>query len=114
MHALSSFFLAALRAISFSLRTAFIVSHIFAYVLASFSLNSKMSLISFSISSLTKISLSRLLFSLKKTRGGTCGSSSICSRGWPGQSSMGGEALRPEKVLCPSICQDWEWEWVDW
>jgi hypothetical protein len=29
---------------------------------------------------------------------------------------MGGEALGPVKVLCPSIgaCQDKEWEWVDW
>ena len=27
---------------------------------------------------------------------------------------MGGEALGPEKVLCPNIgeCQDWEWVWV--
>jgi hypothetical protein len=27
---------------------------------------------------------------------------------------MGGEALGPVKVLCPSIgeCHDWEWEWV--
>ena len=31
-------------------------------------------------------------------------------------SSMGGEALGPVKVLCPSIGegQDWEWEWVGW
>jgi hypothetical protein len=29
---------------------------------------------------------------------------------------MGGEALGPLKVLCPSIgeCQDQEWEWVGW
>jgi hypothetical protein len=29
---------------------------------------------------------------------------------------MGGEALGPEKALCPSIeeCQDQEWEWVGW
>jgi hypothetical protein len=53
---------------------------------------------------------------LKKTHDGTCGSSCICSRGWPGRSSMGGEALGPVKVLCPSIgeCQDWEWVWVGW
>ena len=44
-------------------KTAFIVSHKFGYVLASFSLNSKKSLISFFISSLTELSLSRLLFS---------------------------------------------------
>jgi hypothetical protein len=34
---------------------------------------------------------------------GTCGSSYICSRGWPSRSSMGGEALDPVKALCPSI-----------
>jgi hypothetical protein len=29
---------------------------------------------------------------------------------------MGGEALCPVKVLCPSIgeFQDWEWKWVGW
>jgi hypothetical protein len=27
----------------------------------------------------------------------------ICSRGWPSCSSMGGEALVPVKILCPSI-----------
>jgi hypothetical protein len=29
---------------------------------------------------------------------------------------MGGEALGPVKVLCPSIGegQTWEWEWVYW
>ena len=43
----------------------------------------------------------------KNTHGETHGSSCICSRGWPSQSSMGGEALVPVKVLCPSIgeCQ---------
>jgi hypothetical protein len=52
----------------------------------------------------------------KKTHGETCGSSSIYSRRWPSQSSMGGEALGPVKVLCSSIgeCQDQEWEWVGW
>jgi hypothetical protein len=39
--ALSSFFLEALRAMSFPLRNAFIVSHKFGYIVASFSLNSK-------------------------------------------------------------------------
>jgi hypothetical protein len=39
--ALSSFFLEALRAMSFSLRTTFIVSHKFWYDVSSFSLNSK-------------------------------------------------------------------------
>jgi hypothetical protein len=46
VYALSSFFLEALRAMSFPLRTTFIVSNKFGYVLASFSLNSKKSLIS--------------------------------------------------------------------
>jgi hypothetical protein len=52
----------------------------------------------------------------KKTHGRTCVSSCICSRGWPIRSSMGGEALGPVKVLCPSIeeCQNQEWEWVGW
>jgi hypothetical protein len=45
--ALFSFFLEALRAMSFPLRTAFTVSHKFGYVVASFLLNSKRSLISF-------------------------------------------------------------------
>jgi hypothetical protein len=39
------------------------VSHKFGYVVASFSLSSKKSLISFFISSLTKVSLSREFFS---------------------------------------------------
>jgi hypothetical protein len=43
----------------------------------------------------------------KSTHGRTHGSSCICSRDWPSWSSMGGEALGPVKVLCPSIgeCQ---------
>jgi hypothetical protein len=41
VYALSSFFLEALRAMSFPLRTAFIVSHKFGYIVPSFSLNSK-------------------------------------------------------------------------
>jgi hypothetical protein len=35
--------------------------------------------------------------------GGSCGSSYICSRGWPSRSSMGGEALGPVKTLGSSI-----------
>jgi hypothetical protein len=27
---------------------------------------------------------------------------------------MGGEALGPVKVLCPSIGEGQEWEWVSW
>jgi hypothetical protein len=46
----------------------------------------------------------------KKTHGGTHVSSCICSRGWPSQPSMGGEALGPVKALCPSTgeCQGQE------
>jgi hypothetical protein len=62
VYVLSSFFLKALRAMSFPF-SAFIVYHKFRYVVASFSLNYKKSLISFFISSLTKESLSRVLFS---------------------------------------------------
>jgi hypothetical protein len=63
VNAHSSFFLEALRAMSFPLRMTFLVSHKFGNVVASFSLNFKKSLISFFISSLTKVSLSRVLFS---------------------------------------------------
>jgi hypothetical protein len=49
-YALSSFFSAALRAMCFSLRTNFIMLHKFGYVVASFLLNSKKSLIFFFIS----------------------------------------------------------------
>ena len=46
----------------------------------------------------------------KSTHGVTHGSSCICSRGWTSRTSMGGEALGPVKVLCPSVreCQDQE------
>ena len=47
VYALSSFFVQPLRAISFPLSTAFIMSHKFGYGVPSFSLNSKKSLISF-------------------------------------------------------------------
>jgi hypothetical protein len=63
VYPLSRFFLEAPRAMNFPLRTAFFVSHKFGYVVASFSLNSKKSLIYFFISSLTKEALSRVLFS---------------------------------------------------
>jgi hypothetical protein len=45
----------------------------------------------------------RLNHQWKKTHGITHGSSYICSRGWPSQSSMGRGALGPVKVLCPSV-----------
>jgi hypothetical protein len=43
-----------------------------------------------------------------KTHNDTHESSCICSRRWPSQPSMGGEALGPVKDQCPSIgeCQD--------
>jgi hypothetical protein len=46
----------------------------------------------------------------KKTHARNYGSSCICSREWPSQSSMGGEALGPVKSLCPSLgeCQGQE------
>jgi hypothetical protein len=66
VYALSSFLLESLRAMSFPLRTALIVCYKFGYVVASFTLNSKMPLISFFISSLTKLFLRRVLFSLNK------------------------------------------------
>ena len=64
MYALSIMFLEALRAMSFPLNTDFIMSHKYGYVVPSFHLNSKKSLISFLISSLAKVSLSSVLFSL--------------------------------------------------
>ena len=39
----------------------------------------------------------------KKMHGGTHVSSCICSRGWPSQSSFGGEAFGPMRVQCTSI-----------
>jgi hypothetical protein len=47
VNAFSSYILEALRAMSLTLRTSFIVFHKFVYVVASFSLNFKQSLISF-------------------------------------------------------------------
>jgi hypothetical protein len=63
VYTLSSYFLVALKAMSSPLNTALIVSYEFGNVVASFSLNSKMSLIYFFISSLTQLSLRRVLFS---------------------------------------------------
>ena len=60
---LFSFFTRALNAMKFPVRTAFTVSHKFGYEVSIFSLNSRKPLISFFISSLTKLSLSRELFS---------------------------------------------------
>jgi hypothetical protein len=44
----------------------------------------------------------------KSTHGGIHGSCCICSRGWPSQSSMGGEVHGPVKAVCPSVgkCQE--------
>jgi hypothetical protein len=63
MFTFSSFFLEAFRAMSFPPSTTLIVLHKFRYVVPSFSLNSKESLISLFTSYLTKISLSTALFS---------------------------------------------------
>ena len=62
VYGLSSFFLEALRVMTFPLRNAFILYHKFGYVVVSFSLNSKKSLISLFLSSLTKESVSWVLF----------------------------------------------------
>ena len=49
----------------------------------------------------------------KNTPGGTHDSGHICGRGWPCWTSMGGTALGPEGVRCPSVgeCQGWKAEW---
>ena len=46
----------------------------------------------------------------KSTHVWTHGSSCICRRGWPSQSSMGGVAIGPLKALCSSVgnCQGQE------
>ena len=44
-----------------------------------------------------------LNYQSKKTHGGACVSSYICSRGWPSHPSMRGEALGSVKVLCSKI-----------
>jgi hypothetical protein len=48
----------------------------------------------------------------KKTHGGTCVFSCMCSRGWPSWTSIGEEALGLVKVLCPNTgeCQGQEAE----
>jgi hypothetical protein len=55
----------------------------------------------------------------KNTLGGTHGCSCMCSRGWPYQASMGGEALCTVKAQYPSVgeCQGGEagmggWEYI--
>jgi hypothetical protein len=69
VYANSSFFLEALRAMSFHLRNALIVSHKYGYFVASFlnkkKKNSKKSLSSFFISALMKLSLSRVFFNFQ-------------------------------------------------
>jgi hypothetical protein len=62
-YALSNLFMDVLRAMGFPPGATFTVSHKFGYVVPSFSLNYKKSLISFLNSSLTTLSLSRSLFS---------------------------------------------------
>jgi hypothetical protein len=91
VYALPSFILEALRAMSFPLSTAFIVSHKFGYVLPSFSLNFKV--FNFFISSLTKLSLSRLfiysfIHSFIHSILGFSSRVSLCSPGCPGTRSV--------------------------
>jgi hypothetical protein len=61
-------------------------------------------------------SLLGLNYQSKKSHDETHVSSCICSRGWPTQPSMGGEALGLVKVLCPSrgIFRARKQEWVGW
>ena len=66
MWAFSIFFIWAPSAMNFLLSTAFIVSHRFGYVVSSFSLNSRKTLISFLIFSLTQGWLSSWLFTFHK------------------------------------------------
>jgi hypothetical protein len=58
----SSFFTRALSAMNFLLSAAFIVSHKCGYYVSIFSLNYRKSLITYFISSLSKLSLNRELF----------------------------------------------------
>jgi hypothetical protein len=48
-----------------------------------------------------------LSYQPKSTYGGTHGSSCICSRGCPCQTTMGGDAFNPVNAQCPSVgeCQ---------
>ena len=53
----------------------------------------------------------------KKTHGGTWGTSCICSRGWPSQSSMGGKTLGPVGRFYAPVqgnARARSWEWVGW
>ena len=69
---LSDFFMKVLSAMNFPLSTTFIVSHKFGYVVHSFSLNSRKSLISFIISAMTQWSLSKELFSFHNFKDVCC------------------------------------------
>jgi hypothetical protein len=53
--------------------------------------------------SIRKLARQRLNHQPRSTHRGILGSSCICSRGWPCQASMGGEALGPVKAQCPSV-----------
>jgi hypothetical protein len=66
------------------------------------------------ISSSLSSNLQGLNHQPKSTHGGTHGSRCICSRGWPCQASMEGEALVPMKAQFPNVgeCQGGRWEWV--
>jgi hypothetical protein len=47
---------------------------------------------------------------LKSTHEGTYGSGSICGRRWPCWTSVGGVALGPEGVWCPSVGEYQGWK----
>jgi hypothetical protein len=52
----------------------------------------------------------------KSIHGGTHGFIHICSKGWPSQVSMGGEALGPRKAQCLSVgdFRTGKREWMGW
>jgi hypothetical protein len=60
--------------------------------------------------SISILTYNNIIFGIKTSITLTHGSSCICSREWPCWTSVGGEALGPEKAGCPSVgkCQDRE------
>jgi hypothetical protein len=64
----------------------------------------------------TPWSFQELAHQPKNTHGTTHGTGHICGRGWLCWTSVGGEALGPEGVLCPSVgeCQSGRTEEGGW
>ena len=60
--------------------------------------------------------LSQLDHKLKNKHGGTHDAGLIYGRGWPCWTSVGGKALRPESVQCPSVgeCQGGKMGMGEW